>query len=116
MRKTLTTIALAAAAAVLALPVQAAPAATQTVKVSEVDYKIVLGAKPRAGKVTFAIRNSGDHDHDFWLSGGGVKKKTPLLEPGQSARLTVTLKRGVKYSLWCAPHAGRGMRTSFVAR
>ena len=116
MRKTLTTIALAAVAAVLALPAQAAPAATQTVRVSEVDYKIVLAAKPRAGKVTFVIRNSGDDDHDFWLSGGGIKKKTPMLEPGQSARLTVTLKRGVTYKIWCAPHAGEGMRTSFRAR
>jgi uncharacterized cupredoxin-like copper-binding protein len=114
MRKTPIALALALATVVLTLPAEAAPAA-QTVRVNEVDYRIVLGSKPRAGKVTFVIRNGGDHDHDFWLRGAGVNKKTPLLEPGQSARLTVTLKRGKLYKIWCAPHAGRGMRTSFTA-
>ena len=112
MRKLPIILGLIAVAAAFAVPAQAA----STVRVSEVDYRIVLSSKPRAGKVTFLIRNSGGHDHDFWLRGTGVTKKTPLLEPGETARLVATLKRGARYQLWCAPHAGRGMRASFVAR
>jgi hypothetical protein len=115
MRLTLTILAALAALAASALPAAAAPAA-QTVRVNEVDYRIVLSAKPRAGLVTFVIRNSGEDEHDFWLRGGGVTKKTPMLEPGQSARLSLKLKRGARYQIWCAPHAGKGMRTSFVVR
>ena len=115
MRITLTTIAALAAALAAVLPAAAAPAA-QTVRVNEVDYRIVLSAKPKAGMVTFVIRNSGKHEHDFWIRGGGVTKKTPLLDTGQTARIKMTLKRGVRYAIWCAPHAGRGMKTSFVVR
>ncbi len=115
MTRTITMLTLVAVAAVLALPAQAAPAA-QTVRVSETDYRIVLASKPRAGLVTFVIRNTGDHAHDFRLRGGGVSKKTRMLEPGQTARLSLRLKRGVRYQLWCAPHADKGMRASFVAR
>ena len=115
MRATLTTVAALAAALAAALPAAAAPAA-QIVRVNEVDYRIVLSAKPKAGLVTFVIRITGDDEHDFWLRGGGVTKKTRLLDTGESARISARLKRGVRYQIWCAPHARRGMRTSFIAR
>ena len=114
MRITITILAIAAAA-VLAIPSLAATQA-QTIRVTETNYRIALSAKPRAGVVTFVVRNASDDDHDFWLRGGGQTKKTPMLEPGQSARLSLRLKRGVRYQLWCSPHAGKGMRTAFVAR
>ena len=112
---TLTTLAALALAAVLALPALGASAA-QTIRVSETNYRITLSAKPKAGPTTFVVRNASDDEHDFWLRGGGKTVKTPLLDPGQSARLSIRLKRGVRYQLWCAPHADKGMRTSFVAR
>ena len=115
MRTYLICLAVTALAAAAILPAAAAPTA-QTIRVSETEYRIVLSARPKPGPTTFVIRNTGDDDHDFWLRGGGVTKKTPMLEPGQSARLVVTLKRGVRYVLWCAPHAGKGMRTAFVPR
>lgn len=115
MRTILITLALAVAAAAVVLPAQAAPAA-QTVRVSETDYRIKLSARPRAGVVTFVIRNLGSHDHDLRIRGGGLTKKTPMLAPGRTARLTIRLKRGARYQLWCAPHVGKGMRATFVAR
>ena len=117
MRIALTMLAAAVAAAALTAPLAfGGAAATQTVRVTESDYRISLSTKPRAGKVTFVIRNGGSHSHDFRLKGNGITRKTPLLAPGQTARLTVTLKRGERYQLWCAPHEDRGMRAAFVAR
>ena len=114
MRITITVLALAAAA-VLAIPTLAATQA-QTIRVTETNYRIVLSAKPKAGRTTFVVRNASDDEHDFWIRGGGKTLKTRLLDPGQTGRLSLTLKRGVRYRLWCAPHAGKGMRASFVAR
>jgi hypothetical protein len=106
-----------AAAAALALPVLAAPSA-QTVRVNEVDYRISLSAKPRAGAVRFLVRNGGDDGHDFWLRGGGKTVKTRVIGGGRSASPTARLKKGVRYSFWCgvSDHAQEGMRGSFIAR
>jgi hypothetical protein len=41
------------------------------------------------GPVTFSVTNKGKIPHDFKIAG----KKTPLLKPGKSAELTVTLKK-----------------------
>jgi uncharacterized cupredoxin-like copper-binding protein len=110
-------IAATAAAAVIALPALAAPAAG-TVRVTEVSYRITLSRTPTAGRTTFVIRNASDDDHDFWLRGGGRTYKSRMLGEGGSARLTVTLKKGVRYQFWCAvgDHAAEGMRGRFVAR
>ena len=106
-----------AAAAVLAIPVLAAPSA-QTVRVNEVSYRISLSAKPKAGLVKFVVRNAGDDPHDFWVKGGGKTWKTRVLAGGGSASLTASLKKGVKYTYWCgvSGHAAAGMKGSFVAR
>ena len=117
MRTTMTLIAAAVAAAAAILPAASAgPQLAQTVRVTETDYRITLSTRPRAGTVTFVIRNASRDSHDFRLRGGGVTRKTPMLAPGQTARLRVVLKRGVRYQLWCAPHADKGMRATFVAR
>ena len=106
-----------AAAALLALPVLAAPSA-QTIRVSEKSYRISLSAKPRAGTARFVVRNAGDDGHDFWLKGGGKTWKTRVLAGGGTASLTAKLKTGVRYRFWCgvSDHAEEGMRGSFVAR
>jgi uncharacterized cupredoxin-like copper-binding protein len=59
------------------------------------------------GTVTFKVTNKGKLNHDFKISG----KKTPLLKPGKSAKLTVTLKKG-KHAYLCtvAGHATLGMK------
>jgi hypothetical protein len=106
-----------AAATVVAVPVLAAPSA-QTIRVVERDYQIALSPKPRAGKATFVVRNVGDDAHDFWVRGGGRTWKTRVVVDGGSARLTATLKRGVRYRFWCGvgSHAEKGMAGSFVVR
>ena len=116
MRTTSTLIAALAAAAAILPAATAAPQAAQTVRVTETDYRITLSTRPRAGTVVFVIRNASGHAHDFRLRGGGITRKTPMIAPGGTARLRVVLKRGVRYQLWCAPHADKGMRATFVAR
>jgi hypothetical protein len=92
--------------------------ATQTMRVNEVDGRISLSARPRAGLVKFVVRNNGDEGHDFWLGGGGKRWKTRVLGVGSAATLTVRLKKGVRYAFWCgvSDHAEEGMRGSFIAR
>ena len=117
MLKVLAPIPALVAGIALALPAQAAPTA-QTIRVTERDYSISLSAKPRAGKVTFVIRNAGDDPHNFYVRGGGRTFKSRVVGEGGSLRLTATLKKGVRYQYWCAvgSHARKGMRGSFVAR
>ncbi len=116
-RITIGAFAAIAAAATLALPIVAAPAA-QTVRVTERDYRITLSARPKAGTVTFVVRNAGEDGHDFYVRGGGKTWKTRAIGPGGNARLTAKLKKGVRYQYWCGigSHAEKGMRGSFVAR
>jgi uncharacterized cupredoxin-like copper-binding protein len=116
MRTMLTLLAVAVVAATAIAPSALGGQAAQTVRVTETDYRIVLSTRPKSGLVTFVVRNASDHSHDFRLRGGGITRKTPMLAPGKTARLTVTLKRGVRYQVWCAPHADEGMRATFVAR
>jgi uncharacterized cupredoxin-like copper-binding protein len=90
----------------------------QTVRVTEVSYSIRLSAKPKPGTVRFVVRNAGDDGHDFWLKGGGKTWRTRVLVEGRSSSLTATLKKGVRYSFWCAvgDHRSEGLSGSFVAR
>ena len=113
----LTLVATIVGAVSLAAVAQSATTA-QTVRVTEVDYSIRLSTKPKPGVVKFTIRNGSDDAHDFWLKGGGKTWKTRVLGEGRSASLTATLKKGVKYSYWCAvgSHRSKGMSGSFVAR
>lgn len=106
-----------AVATTIAVPTLAAPNA-QTVRVTEREYGIALSARPRAGAVTFVIRNVGDDAHDFWLRGGGRTWGTRVVGEGGTTRLAARLQRGVRYRFWCGvgSHASKGMSGSFVAR
>lgn len=96
----------------------AAPAA-QTVPVQEKEYKITLGkTAAKAGRTTFVVSNVGKIQHDVEIKGPGVPgKKTPLINPGAKASLTVTLAKG-KYTLWCTVpgHRQLGMLASLTVR
>jgi uncharacterized cupredoxin-like copper-binding protein len=113
----LSLVATIVAAVSLAAIAQSATTA-QTVRVTEVSYSIRLSAKPKPGTVRFVVRNAGDDGHDFWLKGGGKTWRTRVLVEGRSSSLTATLKKGVRYSFWCAvgDHRSEGMSGSFVAR
>ncbi len=98
---------------------QAGPAAT--VQVREREFKITPSpaAIAAAGKVTFVVENTGKIQHDLALEGAGVpaSTKTPLISPGQSAKLTVTLAAGT-YTLYCTVpgHRAAGMVAKLVVK
>lgn len=118
MKRTLFSLAATIVAAVSLAAVGQSAVTAQTVRVTEVDYSIRLSAKPKPGVVKFVIRNTGDDGHDFWLKGGGKTWKTRVIGEAGTASLTATLKKGVRYSFWCAvgSHRSKGMSGSFVAR
>lgn len=82
--------------------------AAKTIAVQETEFKIVLAAKTVAhGAVAFAVKNVGKIPHDLAIQGG---TKTALINAGQSATLTATLKPGT-YTLYCTVpgHRAAGM-------
>ena len=116
MRTILTLLAVALVAATAIAPSALGGQTAQTVRVTETDYRIILSTRPKPGLVTFVIRNASGHTHDFRLRGHGITRKTPMIAPGKTARLTVRLVRGERYQVWGAPHEDMGMRATFVAR
>src|SRR5687767_6886698 len=105
-RPTLALVALVAAVAAMATAALVTPAwgasSAQTVRVIENSYTIRLSAKPRPGVVRFTVSNVSDDGHDFWLRGGGKTWKTRVLGESGTAALTATLRKGVRYTYWCA--------------
>ena len=82
--------------------------AAKPIAVQESEFKIVLASKSVAhGAIAFDVKNVGKIPHDLALQGGS---KTALLNAGQSATLTVTLKPGT-YTLYCTVpgHRAAGM-------
>ncbi len=114
----LTTMLALIASSISLVAIAQSASVAQAVRVTEVDGAIRLSAKPKAGVVKFQVRNASDDAHDFWLRGGGKTWKTRVLVGGKTAPLTATLKKGVRYSFWCAisDHREEGMSGSFVAR
>jgi len=111
----------ALAASIAALVMVATPAfaarshatgKTITVAASEFKFKLSASSAPH-GSVTFVVTNKGKIPHDFKIDG----KKTPLLKPGKSARLVVTLKAGKNaYVCTVAGHASLGMKGSVTGK
>jgi uncharacterized cupredoxin-like copper-binding protein len=116
MKRILSLFVLCAAAGALSFAVIPAGARTTatTVKVTAKEFKFVLSTKTaRHGTVIFKVVNKGKLKHDFKIAG----KKTPLLKPGKSASLTVTLAKGKTYTYICTVpgHAQLGMKGKFKA-
>ena len=81
---------------------------TTTVKVTAKDYSFTLSPKTvKHGRVKFMIKNAGKVAHDFEIAGHVSK----LVQPGKSATLTATLKRGsIAYKCTVDSHAQLGMK------
>jgi uncharacterized cupredoxin-like copper-binding protein len=114
-----------------ALGVQHAVSA-KTVKVTEKEWGMpAVPARAAPGKVTFAVRNAGKLKHEFVViktkrAAGklpvkgaravetGRVGKLPVFKPGQTKRLTLTLKAG-HYALICnlAAHYKAGQYSNF---
>jgi uncharacterized cupredoxin-like copper-binding protein len=89
-------------------------AAAHAIAVTETEFKVALpaGKKPAQGKVTFDVQNAGKIEHDLAIEGPGLsgETKTPLIKPGGSAKLTVSLATG-SYTIYCTVpgHKAAGM-------
>ena len=81
----------------------AAPAAPKSVAVTEVEFRIELPSTTVApGTYTFDLTNKGQVGHDLVFNGPGVdNEKTPVIDPGKTAKLTVDLKTGT-YDVYCS--------------
>jgi uncharacterized cupredoxin-like copper-binding protein len=107
----LTCIGLVAATAAVLTPIATAgkhgrPAAT--VAVSGKEYRFTPSSiSVSHGTVTFRFTNRGKIGHDLNVDG----KKTPVINPGKTATITVSLKKGT-YSFKCTVpgHAQLGMK------
>lgn len=64
-----------------------------------------------AGRIEFIVQNNGFMPHDFAIQGNGAEYKTPMIEPGESARLSVELEAGTYTYICTIPgHEQLGMR------
>jgi nitrite reductase (NO-forming) len=102
----------------------AAKATSVTVTVgkpSELAFKLSKSSALPAGPVTFKVTNKGAITHDFKIctnpvatskANSCVGKVTKRLKAGQTATLTVTLKKAGKYEFLCTVpgHANAGMK------
>ena len=93
-----------------------AGAAKTTVIVTEKEYSIAITPRRApVGVVRFVVRNKGLYAHALAVKAGTATKRTPLVQPGKTATLIVTLKKG-KTALWCPVpgHAARGMKATLA--
>ncbi len=110
------------AAAAGATVVSAAPASATsvtTVKAVETDFHIALSKSSfKPGKYTFVAENKGQTTHALMITGPGIKMaKTKNIQPGQSAKLTVTFKKGA-YDVYCPVpgHKALGMNVNLSVK
>jgi uncharacterized cupredoxin-like copper-binding protein len=118
IRNATTASLLALAAAAGATVVSAAPASASsvtTVKAVETDFHIALSKSSfKPGTYTFDAVNKGQTTHALMITGPGIgMAMTKDLSPGQSAKLTVTLKKGA-YDIDCPipGHKALGMNVN----
>ena len=117
MRRTATALAIALVALVSAIGLAAtgagaapgAAAVTTKVTVAATEFKFKLSkTKVAKGTVVFTLVNRGKLPHDFKIAG----KKTPLVKPKKTAKVTVVFKKPGKYHYLCTVpgHAAAGMK------
>jgi uncharacterized cupredoxin-like copper-binding protein len=115
----LAVVAAASGVTVAATVLSAAPASATskvtTVKAVETDFHVALSKTTfRPGKYTFLAQNKGQTTHALMISGPGIKMAmTHDIQPGQSTKLTVTLKKGA-YDIDCPipGHKALGMNVN----
>jgi len=86
-------------ALVAAMPIRRGKPVAVSANLSEWAIQLSEGTVP-AGQVTFTVKNGGTIPHAFEVEGNGAEQETPLIQPGASAALTLTLKPGT-YEVYC---------------
>jgi plastocyanin len=104
---------LAVGALVAGLPIRRGDPVPVSAKLSEWTIQLSDATVP-AGQVTFTATNGGSIPHALEVEGQGTEQETPLIQPGASATLTLTLKPGT-YEIYCPvgedSHKKLGMET-----
>ena len=108
-------VAAALAAAALAFR---SPGETTAVAAKLSEWKVELSTgEITAGAVTFTITNAGTIPHAFEVEGRGLERETPIIQPGATATLTLSLAPGT-YEVYCPvgedSHKKLGMETSLT--
>src|SRR5437867_2172117 len=106
---------LLAAVALAGPPAHRAPGDPAAVSAKLSEWKVELSEGTiTAGTVTFTIANVGSIPHAFEVEGEGIEKETDVIQPGASAKLTLTLQPGT-YEVYCPvgndSHKKLGMET-----
>jgi uncharacterized cupredoxin-like copper-binding protein len=103
------------ATTVLAAGPAAASTNTTSVKAVETDFHIALSKNSfKPGKYVFDAVNKGHTTHALMITGPGIKMDmTKDIQPGQSATLAVTFKKGA-YDIYCPipGHKALGMNVN----
>jgi len=81
------------------MPARRGPPIPVSAKLSEWTIQLSEATVP-AGQVAFTVTNGGSIPHAFEVEGQGTEQETPLIQPGASATLTLTLKPGT-YEVYC---------------
>ena len=94
-------------------PTTTASSAARTVAISETEFKITLPSTTLTlGKYTFVVKNAGGLAHDLVFEGPNVsgREGTPLIQPGGTAKVTVSLAKG-RLQVYCSVdgHRAAGM-------
>ena len=118
MKRIVSLVAVFAVAAATVFAVAAYAGSNQanvtTVKVTIKNFKFTLSKHSAThGKVKFVVTNKDSTKHDFKIAG----KATKMLGKNKGDSITVTLKKGKKYTYICTVpgHAAAGMKGSFKA-
>jgi uncharacterized cupredoxin-like copper-binding protein len=99
--------------AIPAIGARSSSSTTVTIKVTATEFKFALSRKSLAKPATviFKVTNKGKIGHDFKING----KKTPMIQPGHTATITVVFKKKGKFAFLCTVpgHAANGMKGTF---
>lgn len=93
------------------------PAEPETIEVTLTEFAIhVHESAPSNRALRPRIRNAGSAVHNMTAEAKGRSFPTPMIEPGQSATLSLPALEPGRYKLWCAVpgHREAGMETDLV--